>query len=231
MKIGIMQPYFWPYLGYFQLLSAVDRFVIYDNIKYTKKGWINRNRYLCNGKSKYFTIPLAKASDVLDVCDRKVDLNFDRQKLRRQIHASYAKAPYFQSIYPLFCDCVDYSQENLFEFIFYSVKKICAFLEINTEIIVSSDLQIGHEISGKDKVLAICRKLQADMYINPIGGKSLYDKQEFLQNGIQLLFLQMDNINYPQFGNSFESSLSILDVLMFQSKEETMQLLKQFQLT
>lgn len=231
MKVGIMQPYFWPYLGYFQLLDAVDQYVIYDNIKYTKKGWINRNRYLCGGQSKYFTIPVAKDSDELDICERKVARSFDRRKIKAQIRTSYSKAPYFEQIFPLFCECIDCMEENLFWFLYFSVNKIASYLDIQTQIIVSSDLQIGHEVRGKDKVLAICRKLQADTYINPVGGKALYQKQEFEQQGIQLHFLEMEDITYPQFDEPFVGSLSILDVLMFQSRDKVMQMLERYRLS
>lgn len=230
MKVGIMQPYFWPYLGYFQLLYAVDQYVIYDNIKYTKKGWINRNRYLCEGQAKYFTIPVAKGSDELDICERKVAEAFDRRKLKAQIQAAYSKAPYFEQTFPLFCECIDCMEENLFCFLYNSVKRIADYLEIHTKIIVSSDLQIGHEVRGKDKVLAICRKLQADTYINPIGGKALYQKQEFARQGVQLHFLEMEEIPYPQFGAPFVGSLSILDVLMFQSREQAIRMLERYKL-
>ena len=230
MRIGIMQPYFLPYLGYFQLLYAVDQYVIYDNIKYTKKGWINRNRYLCDGQSKYFTIPVAKDADELDICERKVAESFDRRKIKAQIRAAYRKAPYFEQTFQLFCECVDCMEENLFQFLYYSVKKIAAYLEIPTQIIVSSDLQIGHEVRGKDKVLAICHKLQADTYINPVGGKALYQKQEFEQQGVRLHFLEMEEITYPQFGSPFIGSLSILDVLMFQSRDTVMQMLERYRL-
>lgn len=231
MKIGIMQPYFWPYLGYFQLLHAVDQYVIYDKIKYTKRGWINRNRYLCSGKARYFTIPIAKDADELDICERRVADHFDRRKLKAQIQAAYCKAPYFQEIFPLFCACVDCLEENLFQFLFYSIKTIVSYLEIDTKIIISSELQIGHETRGKEKVLAICHKLHADTYINPVGGKSLYRKQDFMQEGMQLYFLEMKEFTYPQFGETFVENLSILDLLMFCSKKEVIRLLEQYRLT
>lgn len=231
MIIGIMQPYFWPYLGYFQLICAVDQFVIYDNIEYTKKGWINRNRYLCNGKDKYFTIPLKRDSDFLDIERRYVSDDFDREKLKKQIEMAYKKSPNFQSIFPLFCDCIEYRGENLFDFIYYSIKKINSFLDINTDIIVSSTLGIGHEVKGKDKVLAICKKLGATEYINAIGGQTLYDKQEFKQNDISLSFIQMNpNIEYQQFDNQFIPMLSILDVLMFNSVENVKRMLQEYTL-
>ena len=229
MRVGIMQPYFWPYLGYFQLIHSVDKFIIYDNIEYTKSGWFNRNRYLCNGQDKYMTISIEKASDYLDVKDRKVSANFDREKLKNQIEMSYRKAPFFNKIYPLFCQCVDYDSENLFDYIYYSVKRITEYLGIDTEIIISSTLGIGRELKGKDKVIALCQKLEADVYVNSIGGKSLYFKEDFEENGLQLGFIQMDkDIQYKQFDNEFIGALSILDVLMFNSVEDVKALLERY---
>lgn len=226
-----MQPYFWPYLGYFQLLYAVDQYVVYDNIEYTKKGWINRNRYLCGGQWKYFTVPVAKGSDYLDICEREVAANFDRGRLKNQIQAAYAKAPYFKDIFPLFCKCVDCPEKNLFNFLYFSIKEIAAYLEIDTKIIVSSELGAGQELRGEDKIFAICHKLHADTYINAAGGRTLYQKWEFQREGIRLQFLEMDALTYPQFGKTFIDSLSILDVLMFQPKDEVMRLLGCYQLT
>lgn len=230
MKVGIMQPYFFPYLGYFQLINCVDKMVIYDNIKYTKKGWINRNRYLLNGSDKFLTIPLQKDSDFLDVCERKVAKEFDRTKLKKQIQMAYKKAPYFEEVYSLFCKCVDYEEENLFNYIYHSIKLIMQYMEICTELIISSHIDIDHNLKAEDKVLAICKNLAATEYINPIGGVELYHKEVFAQNDIQLKFIQMNqNSNYKQFLNEFVPGLSILDVLMFNSINEVKILLQQYQ--
>ena len=114
MKLGIMQPYFLPYVGYFQLIAAVDKFVIYDNIKYTKKGWINRNRMLQNGADKVFSISLLKASDSLDIKNRELSPEFNRQKLLNQFKGCYAKAPYFQEVWPLLEEIILFQDKNLF---------------------------------------------------------------------------------------------------------------------
>ncbi len=231
MRIGIMQPYFWPYLGYFQLISSVDKFVVYDNIQYTKKGWFNRNRYLCNSKDKYFSIAIAKDSDFLDVRERRVSESFNKKKLKDQIKMAYLRAPYFNDIYPIFCECVDYSENNLFDFIKYSLDKVLEYLNIDTEIIISSSLDIDHNKKGKDKVLDICKKMNASEYINPIGGQKLYTKDEFKSNGIDLYFIQMDSdICYEQLKNKFVEGLSILDVMMFNSRQEIQKLLNRYML-
>lgn len=229
MKLGIMQPYFFPYLGYFQLINAVDKFVVYDNIQYTKKGWFNRNRYLCEGRDKYFTVPLAKDSDFLDVCCRKVAKNFNKEKLKNQIRTAYQKAPFFRETFELFCECVDYENDNLFEFIFFSIRRILSHLELDTEIIVSSAVNIEHSaLKGEKKVLALCRELNAGYYINSIGGMELYDKKHFKEENIKLHFIKMDHIAYKQWENEFVAGLSILDVLMFNSVEETKEMLNRY---
>lgn len=217
--IAIMQPYFCPYIGYFQLIKSADVFVIYDNIKYTKKGWINRNRLLANGAAATFSIPIKKDSDHLDVRERFVAEDFDRQKLLNRIKGAYGKAPCFGEAIPvveraLLCDA-----QNLFEYVHQSVQEICRYLGITTEIVRSSGIEIDHSLRSQDKVIEICKALQATTYINPIGGQELYAKHAFRDQGIELQFLQPNNIVYPQLGNSFVEFLSIIDVMMFNARE------------
>jgi len=230
MKLGIMQPYFLPYIGYFQLIKAVDKFIVYDNIQYIKNGWINRNRFLQNGKDNYFTLPLKKDSNFLDVNDRFIAIDFDKKKLCNQIKASYVKAPFFQSVFPLFEEILFCSHENLFEYVYASLLRICAYLEIKTEILISSSISIDHTLKSENKVLAICQALSATEYINAIGGMELYSKERFAENNIKLSFLKTQPIEYKQFNNIFVPYLSILDVLMFNSVEQTNELLMHYEL-
>lgn len=231
MKLGIMQPYFLPYIGYWQLINAVDSFVIYDNIQYTKKGWFNRNRFLLNGKDSLFTIPLKKDSNFLDVNERIISPDFNKRKLLSQLQNAYAKAPYKKEIMPFIEDIINYQNDNLFQYIYNSVAKIVDFLDINTNITVSSTININHEYKSKDKVIALCKALNAKTYINPIGGTKLYNKAEFEENGINLKFIKTNQIEYKQFNNVFVPNLSIIDVLMFNSKEEVKEMLNQYKLT
>ncbi len=228
MKIAIMQPYFFPYIGYFQLMHAVDEFVVYDNIEYTKKGWINRNRILLNGSDAYITLPLKKDSDYLHIKDRYLSENWDleRNKMINRIHESYHKAPYFQNIFPLLQSCILNEERNLFQFIFYSLKRIKEYLNISAKLIISSNVQINHNLKGTDKVLSICKKQAAKTYINPIGGTVLYDSDIFKSHGLELFFLKTNNFKYLQYKNDFIPCLSIIDILMFNSIEETQNFLK-----
>lgn len=230
MKIAIMQPYFLPYIGYFQLLNAVDKFVIYDNIEFTKKGWIHRNRMLLNGSDEYFTLPLKKDSDFLDVNQRVLADSFesDKIKLLRKIKELYNKAPQFESVYPIIESILNYKKNNLFCFILNALNEINNYLEIKTEIIISSSLPINHALKSEAKVLAICKTMKATHYLNAIGGLELYSKETFQSNDVELNFIKSNAIIYPQFDKEFVPWLSILDVLFFNTKEKVQEYLQQY---
>jgi hypothetical protein len=215
LKLGIMQPYFLPYIGYFQLVSAVDTFIVYDNIKYTKKGWINRNRALLNGSDFMFSLPLKKGSDSLDVVQRELAADFDREKLLNQFRASYSRAPQFNQSYPLLERIVRCEEKNLFQYVYHSIIQLHTHLDIKTEIIISSSIPIDHSLKSQDKVLALCKAAGADTYINTIGGLGLYSKDAFRKQGIDLRFIEPRPLLYAQFGEGFVPWLSIVDVLMF----------------
>jgi hypothetical protein len=223
MRIAIMQPYFLPYIGYWQLIAAVDVFVVYDNIKYTKKGWINRNRFLLNGKHTVFTLPLRKGSDALQVKQRQLADNFDREDLIRRFREAYRKAPEFYAFMPLLEDVIRFSSNNLFDYILNSIYKICGFLEIKTEVIISSSVACDHSLKSSDRVQAICKALCADTYINSDGGTELYSKEDFELQRLALRFLKPRLIEYPQWGNTFVPWLSIVDMAMFNNYERLRQ--------
>jgi hypothetical protein len=216
-----MQPYFCPYLGYFQLINAVDTFVIYDNIEFTKKGWINRNRILVNSKDEYITLPLKKDSDYLHIKERFLSDSFEVERIKtlRKIKEVYRKAPHFETTYQLIQEIYFFNTNNLFAFIYNSIERLCAFLGIKTSIILSSDLDVNHQLKSEEKVLSICKALNASTYINPIGGTSLYSADRFSTNNIKILFLQSKQFSYKQFDADFVPWLSIIDVLMFNSVE------------
>lgn len=220
MKLGIMQPYFLPYIGYFQLIGAVDSFVVYDNIKYTKKGWINRNRLLLNGSDDAFSLPLKKGSDSLDIVEREISDSFDPVSMLNQFRGVYRKAPHFAPTYKLLEAILGQSTRNLFQYLRGSIEKCCEHLGITTKIIVSSSVAIDHSLKAQDKVIAICEALQAHVYINAIGGVGLYKPESFGRRGVELKFIRSREISYPQFGAPFVPWLSIVDVLMFNSVEE-----------
>lgn len=217
-----MQPYLFPYIGYFQLINSVDAFVIYDDIQYTKKGWINRNRILANGKDVYISVPLKKNSDYLHVNQRELSLSWenDKKKLLNKIKASYQNAPYFKTVFPMIENCLNFEDTNLFNFIHHSLQIFCKEVDIQTKFVISSTLKIDEKLKSAEKVEAICKKMNADYYLNPIGGIDLYNKEDFNKNNISLNFLQSGNKTYKQFENEFVPFLSIIDMMMFNGKEE-----------
>lgn len=228
MRLGIMQPYFFPYLGYWQLLANVDKYVVYDDVTYIKGGWINRNNFLINGQKNLLTMQLEKASSYTLIKD--IAIKDDFVKFLKTIEMGYKKAPFFEDIFRLLKDICQCPDKKLGQFLFNSHIKICEYLGIDTELILSSSFEKHVELKGKDKVISICKQLGADEYINAIGGQELYDKKEFAENGIRLNFLQANLREYRQLKNEFVAGLSIIDIMMFNSKEEIKEMLNDFNL-
>lgn len=217
---AIMQPYFLPYIGYFQLIAAVDLFIVYDNIKYTKKGWINRNRFLSNGKDEMFSLPLKGDSDLSDIRERRLASDFNCSRLINQLTGAYRKAPYFEQVFPLIEQILQQKEQNLFQFIYYSILAVCRQIGVMTEIRISSEIPIDHTLKSQDKVFALCEAVGTNVYVNAIGGLDLYSKEDFLSHRIELKFIRSKPFAYRQFGNDFVPWLSIVDVLMFNSCED-----------
>lgn len=231
MKLGIMQPYFLPYIGYWQLMNAVDRYVIYDDVNYINRGWINRNRILIGGKTAYFNLPLSGASQNKLILEIKV--NHDSKLLKKNlktVEIAYKKAPCFDAVFPLILKIMSGKEESLSGFIFDSIKIICDYLEIGTELILSSSLKKNSALKGEDKILEICTVLGASEYYNAVGGRELYSYEHFRQKGIQLKFIKTDMIEYMQFKNEFQPNLSILDVMMFNPAPEIRKMLERYTL-
>lgn len=228
MTIGIMQPYFMPYIGYWQLLAAVDTYVIYDDVNYIKKGWINRNNILVNNDKQMFTISLNGASQ--NKLINEITIADDFTKLRKTITMAYHKAPYYSNVMTLLDDIFSYQSNNLADFIANSIELVCQYLDIQTKIIMSSDIEKDNSLKGQDKILEICKLLNADTYYNAIGGQELYDKSVFAKENIKLCFLKSDIPEYSQYKNAFVPGLSILDVMMWNDVDEINTMLDKFDL-
>jgi hypothetical protein len=225
-KLGVMQPYFLPYIGYFQLIAAVDVFVVYDNIKYTKKGWINRNRMLRNGSDAVFSLPLIKDSDALCIVERSLSSDFKREKLLAQFAGAYRKAPHYKRTLALLNEVMFCPSNNLFDYLWHSIACINESLGIDTKLLASSQVPIDHDLKSQDKVLALCQELGATSYVNPIGGRELYSQAEFGAAELDLQFLKPRLTKYPQFEALFVPWLSIVDVLMFNELEKVKTLVR-----
>ncbi|NRT70249.1 WbqC family protein [Clostridium beijerinckii] len=231
MKLGIMQPYFFPYIGYWQLMNAVDKYVIYDDVNFIKGGWINRNRILMNGEGKMVNIQMNGASPNKLINEVEVaGSQIYNKKLLKTIESCYKKAPYYSSTFPIIEDIITKSEGNLAKYLEYSIRKICEHLSINTEIIISSTINKNNNLKGQDKVIEICKKLEADEYYNAIGGQDLYSYEDFKSWDVKLKFLKTGAVKYKQFNNEFVANLSILDVMMFNSREDINNMLGQYEL-
>jgi hypothetical protein len=215
MRLGIMQPYFLPYIGYFQLLNYCDTFVLYDDIEYTKKGWITRNRIQFNGDIRLFSLNLKKDSDYLSIKDRSIAESFDRSKLLRSFEGVLRKTPHYEETIALLRPIVSYSSNDLFPFLENSIALVCQQLGVTTNFVKSSDLDIDPRLRGQQRVLEICSRLNAEEYVNPIGGIDLYDVASFKNRGVNLGFLRSKLSPYFQGDFDFIPALSIVDQLVF----------------
>lgn len=229
MKLAIMQPYFFPYIGYFQLINAVDKFVFYDDVNFIKNGWINRNRILINNSIKYFSVQLKGASS--NKLINKVEFTDNRIKLKKTILMSYKKTPMFNKVWPVIEDCLDLDTSNLSELAIYSVKRVCQYLNVTKEFEISSKKYYASIGMDKAKRLkTICKMNGADTYYNLIGGQILYDKEDFKKESIKLSFIKPKVSTYKQFTGEFQPGLSIIDLMMFNSVEDIGAMLNNYEM-
>ena len=210
-----MQPYFLPYIGYYQLLNYCDTFLIYDDIEYTKKGWINRNRFQQNGEIRTFSLNLKSASDYFQIRERELAEGFNRLKMIRSIEAAYQKAPHFEEMVNLLRPIISFESNNLFSYLENSIHMVCKYLEINTKVVRSSDLGSQTGLRGQERVIRICEILGATQYVNPIGGMDLYNRISFENRGIELKFIKSRLSPYSQGNFEFVPALSIVDQIAF----------------
>ncbi len=226
-----MQPYFFPYIGYWQLINAVDKFVIYDDVNYIKQGWINRNRILENGEARYYNLLLKKASsnklinEIEIITDEKT-----KNKMLKRLYSCYSKAPNYHQTIEVIENCLKTNSNNLAMFLKNQIEVICTYLSINTEILLSSKLDKNNELRKEFKLFEICELMNENVYINPIGGQTLYSKEQFNKKNIELLFLESSLIRYKQFSKDFIANLSIIDILMFNPVTTIKEYLQEYKL-
>lgn len=250
MKLAVMQPYFFPYLGYFQLIKAVDKFIIYDKVAYIKKGWVNRNRIgVVNDLDRMVVVPVQNASSNKLIQDVKIDNSQNwAAKILQLIYFNYKKSAYFDEVYPLIEGLLSKEYDCIAEINAATTIGVAGFLDMPTTIVSDTSDFTDMETHLEDgsyceffngvavperktaRVIEICRKEKASTYVNPIGGTELYDKEVFRNYGVNLEFVKMRNVVYPQFTKEFVAGLSIIDVLFQNGKEKTKQLLDEFDL-
>ncbi|QUI69742.1 hypothetical protein GSF13_08025 [Pseudoalteromonas sp. M8] len=223
-----MQPYLFPYLGYYQLVHSVDNFVFYDDVNFIKRGYINRNNILVNGWAQRFTIPVPGATQNEKI--NTFEFSNDVRKTLKTIQQSYKKAPYFEPVYELVEEVLTSAERSVPYICQLSIQKVFVYLGLEKNYFISSHLDYDRNISAADKLIAISKKLECTHYINSPGGVELYQKDYFKERGIDLSFIKMNADEYTQASNEFVPYLSMIDVLMWNSKEQVKQLLDQYEL-
>ncbi len=224
-----MQPYFMPYIGYFQLINAVDKFVFYDDVNFIKQGWINRNKIWVNSNEWTFTIPLENASSFKLINCTKINSRLYYtwvNKFKYTIEQNYKKSPYFEIVMPLIENVIDNSFENISELAIHSVTNVSRYLKINTEFFTSSiHFHDTKGLNRTERLISISQKSNSDVYINPLGGEQLYCGNDFQKNDIELKFLASNKTTSIDWIKQERSNLSIIDILMCYSPEQIKQLL------
>ena len=226
-----MQPYFFPYIGYFQLINTADKFVILDDVNYISRGWINRNNILVNGKKTLFTLPVLKASQ--NKLIKEIEISIDKKwkrKFSKTIEMTYKKAPFFSQTLALVEKVLNFESKSLTDFLYNSLLEVCTYLEIDTKIEKTSSIYQNSALKADNKIIDICKQEKGTIYINPIGGQELYKQEKFTQEGIELYFLNTGQIDYQQFSKEFVPYLSIIDIMMFNSPSKIKKILTNFEL-
>lgn len=236
MKLGVMQPYFFPYIGYFQLLNEVDRWIVFDDTQFIDKGWINRNRILHPDPAKewqFITLPLARRGQFDKIChiSIKTDINW-RAQILGKLTLYKKKAPYYRQTIELIHNCFEANEKNLAKFVIRMLRLTADYLGIKTVIEVQSEtvLHIGTIEHPGQWALRIAEAVRATEYINLPTGRGIFKQEEFDEAGIKLSFLEPTLLAYPQIGGGFVSGLSIIDVMMFNSPEAVRELLREYRL-
>lgn len=228
MIAAIMQPYFFPYIGYFQLMNAVDCFVFYDDVQYMKGGWVNRNRIRVDNEGKWLTFPVERASLSLPICQRRYILGKEIVNARESIRAAYRFAPAFSEVAPVLFRLLEYPDANVAAFNVNLLTELAHRLEIRCRFVTSSKIEKSVGLKGEERVIDLCQQIGADRYINPIGGIDLYDSARFQEAGIQLAFLR--TTVEPQPLSSGSAQLSIIDTLFQKGFAGATSLLKAYEL-
>ena len=226
-----MQPYFFPYIAYYQLFAAVDYFVILDDVNFIKNGWIHRNRLLRQGEERLFTMAVNSASSFKPINKLSIFKAEDsKKKILDLVLTSYQQAAFYELHSSFISNIILFNEENLSRYLSFGLHQIAAHFHLKPRIIMSSDIPKNPSLSGQNRIIDICKNLGATRYINSIGGISLYDENTFEKNAIELRFLRTKSQPYQQFGGTFIPNLSIIDVMMFNSIQQIQDDLSRFEL-
>jgi len=219
MTISSNQPYFMPYLPYWQLIDCADLFLVGDDFSYRKSSWIPRNRILVNGRVQFFRIELRHQSSNTLIRDMEI-VPPDLSVKLRTLEMAYHKAPCFAEGYALCERVLRFPSGNLCEFLTASIKEVCKYMYIDTPIGFTSDVPGNSEFRNKERIYHLCKYYGADTYVNATGGQALYDYDGFRSHGLRLAFLRTEIPAYKQLSDRFVPGLSVMDAVMFLSREQ-----------
>jgi hypothetical protein len=231
-SVAVMQPYFFPYLGYFQLFAHVDVFVVFDDTQYVKRSWINRNRILERGVPAYLTLPVAGRSHRQLICESRLhEPHRHQRKLLERIRYAYHAAPHFESVSAFLEPLFPGDDETVGSFNVRTLRALHELLGLHTRLVLASERGYPRCRTAQERIIRICLEEGGARYVNPIRARSLglYDQAAFTAAGLELSFLSTNaDIRYDQNGGPFVSDLSVIDVLMFNSSPQTRELLDHF---
>ncbi len=226
-----MQPYFFPYIGYWQLINAVDTYVIYDDVDYIRRGWINRNNILLNSIKHLITFSVSGVYTGIKINKVMVDENCrEHEKLLKTIAYTYKKAEFFSQVFPILEKILLKKNKYICEMLIYQIIEIAKYFDIKTKFFISSQLEKNTNLKGECKIIDICKCVNSTVYINAIGGKALYTQSNFSKENLALYFLKPNTICYKQNSNEFVPNLSIIDVMMFNSPDKIREMLNAYEL-
>ncbi len=224
VALAVMQPYLLPYVGYFQLVRSVDKFVLYDDVSYIKQGWINRNTILCSGNELRFTLPLSNGRSGVPINEISLASNFPAWKKRflKSVAAAYQKSPNYLQVFHMLDSWLTDHDGMLAEILRRSIADICEWIGLTTQVIPTSTKYNNTCLGREERLIDICKQEGASVYVNPEGGRTLYQKESFAAEGIELNFLEAQLGAYPQCRDSFMPGMSILDFIMNVKRDESL---------
>jgi hypothetical protein len=231
MRLAVMQPYLFPYLGYFQLMHSVDRFVLFDDVAFIKRGWINRNRILVNGAEHLFSVPVENMSQNRLICDTLIAADGQwKSGLLKTLEWNYRKAPCFGVVFPMIAEILGSEERRIARFIADGLAVLRAYLGLSAELVIASVRYANQHLKGEDRILDICRQEGACAYHNAPGGAALYDRARFASEGIALRVLEPHLPAYRHTAKPFVAGLSIIDVLMWNPQTEARSMVENYAL-
>ncbi len=231
-RLSIMQPYCFPYIGYFNLIEASDKIIFYDDVNFINRGWINRNRIIVNGKDYMFTIPLKDLSQNKLINEIKPLTNDQfKNKFIKQIEMAYSYSANKSEIIDRIISLLDNEYNSIAELAVNSIKLVYDYIGLSFKYEMSS-INSPHTkgMEKADRLISICKENNYKNYVNPIGGVELYSKEYFKSRSINLNFLKAKSKIYNQKAEEFIPFLSIIDIMMNNSKEELISMIRDFEI-